>query len=78
MKNILNNLVEAGLNSDHDIKSGNIKELIKSVFILALYLILSAMIGQYLWNTSVQKLFPMLGKSGLYDVLLLHLLINII
>ena len=76
MNNIVNNSIEALTNIEKEIKDRKWMEVIIDVVSITVLFSLSALFGQTLWNNSIPKLFPMLGKAGLYDVLVLHVLLN--
>lgn len=78
MNNIVNNSIEAITNVEKDVKDKKWMDVLIGLVVLVVSLLVTALLGQTLWNNSVPKLFPMLSKAGLYEVLFLHLLIKML
>ena len=78
MNNIVNNSIEAITNVEKDVKAKKWMDVLVGLVVLAVSLLVTALLGQTLWNNSVPKLFPMLRKAGLYEVLSLHLLLKML
>ena len=78
MSNIINNSIEALIQIEQEVKDKKWTKVISELIGLVVSLVLSAFIGQTLWNNSVPKLLPMVSKAGLYDVLYLHILLKTI
>ena len=78
MSNIINNSIEALTQIEQEVKDKKWTKVISELIGLVVSLVLSAFIGQTLWNNSVPNLFPMVSKARLYDVLYLHILLKTI
>jgi uncharacterized protein YacL len=76
--NIVNSIVEATVPLEQDLRDRKWSKVITDLIGLVVRFVISAFVGQTLWNSSVPKLFPMLGKAGLYDVLYLHVFLQMI
>lgn len=76
--NIINNSIEAITTLEQEVKEHKWSKVITALIGMVISLVISGFVGQTLWNSSVPKLFPMLGKAGLYDVLYLHVLLKMV
>ena len=76
--NLVNSIVEATVPLEQEVRDGKWSKVITDLIGVVISLVISAFVGQTLWNNSVPKLLPMLGKAGLYDVLYLHMLLKMI
>jgi|NorSeaMetagenome_1021524.scaffolds.fasta_scaffold322817_1 uncharacterized protein YacL len=78
----MNNIVKSSYNAintiEKDIKNQKWMDIIIDIISLIIPILVSAFIGRTLWNYSVPKLFPMIGKAREYDVLVLHVLLKIL
>ena len=73
----MNNIVDLGYETEENLKQLNIQMFIKNIVLLVFQIAVVSLLGQKLWNLSVPKLFPMVSKAGLYDVVFLHILLKL-
>ena len=80
--NKVSNVVENAIKSNNSV---NLEEaqnakicLISFLVVLAISLLLILVLGPTIWNHTVRRLFPSLGKSRWYDILALAVLLSLI
>lgn len=80
--NKVSNVVENAIKSNNNVnleEAQNAKiSLVSFLIVLAIFLLLTLVLGPYIWNHTVKKLVPSVGKARWYDILLLAVLMGLV
>ena len=79
---MFNNIVENAVNlnnSKNNVEvSNNTNKLVSVLVAVVVVLVLNLVVGPFLWNEVVRKLFPACGKARWFDTVALAILLSLV
>ena len=78
VSNIVENAIKSNNNVNMEVAENSKINLCSLVLGLLLVVLLTLVVGPWLWNNVARRLVPSLGKARWYDILLLAILVGLI
>ena len=78
VSNIVENAIKSNNNVNMEVSENSKINLCSLVLGLLFVVLLTLVVGPWLWNNVARRLVPSLGKARWYDILLLAILVGLI
>ena len=78
VSNIVENAIKSNNNVNMEVSENSKINLCSLVLGLLFVVLLTLVVGPWLWNNVARRLIPSLGKARWYDILLLAILVGLI